>query len=65
MHPETDDQPATLEHIQADICEMLRIFRRIEQVIDRYEPAASGLLRLRDGARFRKLGKGRADDAAR
>ena len=62
MHPETDDQPATLEHIQADICEMLRIFARIEQVIDRYEPAAGGLLRLRDGARLRKLGKGRGDD---
>lgn len=42
---------------------MLRIFARIEQVIDRYEPAASGLLRLRDGARFRKMGKGRPDAA--
>jgi hypothetical protein len=63
MHPVTDDQPATLEHIQADICEMLRIFRRLELVIDKYEPAAGTLLRLRDGARFRKLGKGQPDAA--
>lgn len=61
MQPETLNEPATLEHIQADICEILRIFRRIEQVIDKYEPAAGSLLRLRDATRFRKMGKGRPD----
>jgi hypothetical protein len=61
MHPETVDEPATLEHIQADICEMLRIFRRVEQVIDKYEPLAAADLRVRAASKLRKLGKGRAD----
>ena len=58
MRPETAEEPALLEHIQADICEMLRIFRRFEEVIDKYEPLAAADLRVRAASKFRKLGKG-------
>jgi hypothetical protein len=56
MQRHTAEEPATIEHMQADLCEILRIMRHIEMVIERYErPVAA----LRDSARFRKLGKGR------
>lgn len=58
MHPETVDEPATLEHIQADFCEMLRIMRRFEDAFDKYEPLAAADLRVRAASKLRKLGKG-------
>lgn len=63
MQPEISDELATWEHVLTGIHEILRRIDRIEQKIEHWEAAAGPLLRMRKGARFRDLGKGRTDAA--
>jgi hypothetical protein len=55
---DTDSSITTLDHLLIDVHEILRRLHDLETRLAKYEALGDAALRLQDGARMRRLGRG-------